>query len=114
MSSFGSPKEDSSMDILNPYMYAMKIHPKELLLKDGKVHVKEVQVPKGEGSLEDRVEALEQEAFRYKNMAEHKVDVIHKMSSELVAEHKKETAKLWEDILSLHQTTNQLQAQLYN
>ena len=47
-------------------------------------------------------------------MAECEVDVIHKISSELIAEHKKETAKLWDDIRSLHQATNQLQAQLYD
>jgi hypothetical protein len=41
------------------------------------------------------------------------VDIIHKISVELIAEHKKETAKLWDDILSLHETTNKLQAQLY-
>ncbi|KAK1662983.1 hypothetical protein QYE76_051142 [Lolium multiflorum] len=33
---------------------------------------------------------------------------------ELIGEHEKETAKLWSDILSLHNTTNQLQAQLYD
>ena len=36
------------------------------------------------------------------------------MVSGLEAEHKKETAKLWEDIFSLHETTNKLQVQLYD
>jgi hypothetical protein len=58
------------------------------------------------------MEELVQEVFRYKKMAECEVDIIHKISAELIAEHKKETAKLWDDILSLH-TTNKLQAQLY-
>src|SRR3954469_26070168 len=84
MSSSGSPMEDSSADILNPYMYELKIHPKELILKDGKVQMKEVQGPKGEGSLEDRMEALEQEVFSYKKMVEREVDVIHKISLELI------------------------------
>src|SRR3954466_5030150 len=106
--------EDSSADVLNPYMYELRIHPKELILKDGKVRMKHVQGPKGEGSLEDRMEALEQEVFRYKKMAEHELDVIHKIISELIAEHKRETAELRDGILSLHQTTNQLQAHLYD
>src|SRR4051812_13741891 len=54
------------------------------------------------------------EVFRYKKMAECKVDIIHKISSELIAKHKEEVAELRDDILSLHQTTNQLQAQLYD
>jgi hypothetical protein len=32
----------------------------------------------------------------------------------MIAKHKKETSELWDDILSLHETTNKLQAQLYD
>jgi hypothetical protein len=114
MSSYGSSKENSLADIINPYMNELKMHPKELLLKDGELHIEDVWGPKGEGSLEARMEELEQEVFRYKKMAEHEVDIIHRINQELVAEHKKETAKLWDDILSLHETTHKLQAQLYD
>src|SRR4051812_43763555 len=95
-------------------MYELRIHPKELILKDGKVQMKEVQGPNGEGSLEDRMEALEQEVFRYKKMEEPEVDVIHKISSELITKHEEEVAELREEIFSLRQTTNQLQEQLYD
>jgi hypothetical protein len=94
-------------------MKELKMHPKGLLLEDGKVQIEDVRGPKGEGSLEARMEELEQEVFRYKKMVEREVDIIHKISAELMAEHK-ETAKLWDDILSLHETTNKLQAQLYD
>ena len=114
MSSSGSAKEDSSTDIINLYMRELKIHPKELLLEGGEVRIKEVQGPKSEGSLEDRMEALEQEVFRYKKMAESEVDIIHKICSELIAEHQKETAELKDEILSLHRMNNELQAQLYD
>ena len=114
MSSSGSSKGDSLEDIINPYMRELKIHPKELLLKGGEVRIKEVQGPKGEGSLEDRMEALEQEVFRYKKMAEREVDIIHKICSELITEHQKETAELKDEVLSLRQTTNKLQAQFYD
>ncbi|KAK1667710.1 hypothetical protein QYE76_055869 [Lolium multiflorum] len=77
------------------------------------IKIKDVQGPKGEGSLEDRMEKLEQEVFDYKKMAEREVDIFHKIVSELIDAHKKETARLWDDILSLHDTTNKLQAQLY-
>ncbi|KAK1645793.1 hypothetical protein QYE76_063598 [Lolium multiflorum] len=76
--------------------------------------IEDVRGPKGEGSLEDRMEKLEQEVFAYKKMAEREVDIFHRIVSELIDEHKKETTKLWDDILSLHNTTNQLQAQLYD
>jgi hypothetical protein len=60
------------------------------------------------------MEALEQEVFKYKKMAEREVDIIYRINQELVTKHKKENAELWEDILSLHETTNKLQAQLYD
>jgi hypothetical protein len=114
MSSSGLSKENSLADIINPYMREMKMHPKELLLKDGELQIEDVQGPMGERSLEARMEALEQEVFKYKKMAEREVDIIYGINQELVAKHKKETAELWDDIFSLHETTNKLQAQLYD
>ena len=90
------------------------MHPKELTLVEGELQIKDVQGPKGEGSLEDRMEKLEQEVFNYKKMVEREVDIFHKIVSELIDGHKKETAKLWDDTVSLHDTTNKLQAQLYD
>ncbi|KAK1629862.1 hypothetical protein QYE76_004177 [Lolium multiflorum] len=110
----GTPKDSSCKDVGNLYMEELRMHPKELMLVEGKLQIKDVQGPKGEGSLEDRMEKLEQEVFNYKKMAEREVDIFHKIVSELIAEHEKETAKLWGDILSLHDTTNKLQAQLYD
>jgi hypothetical protein len=95
-------------------MKELKMHPKEFSLKDGKVHIEDVQGLKGEGSLEARMEELEQEVLRYKKMAEREVDIIHRINQELIAKHKKETTELWDDILSLHETTKKLQAQLYD
>jgi hypothetical protein len=114
MSSSGSPKGNSFVNIVNPYMDELRMHPKEFLLKDGKVQVGDVRGPKGEGGLEARMEKMEQKVFRYKKMAEREVDIIHKINAELIGEHRKETANLWDDIFLLHETTNELQAQLYN
>jgi hypothetical protein len=114
MSSSGASEENSLADIINPYMRELKMHPKELSLKDGELQIEDVQGPTGEGSLEARMDALEQEVFKYKKMAEREVDIIYRINQELTAKHKKETTELWSDIFSLHETTNQLQAQLYD
>jgi hypothetical protein len=47
-------------------------------------------------------------------MAECEVDIIHRINQELVTKYKRETTERWKDIFSLHETTNQLQAQLYD
>jgi hypothetical protein len=114
MPSSGPSEENPLADSINPYMRELRIHPKELSLKDGELQIKVVQGPKGEGSLKARMEALEQEVFKYKKMAEREVDVIYRINQELVAKYKKETTELWRDILSLQETTSQLQAQLYD
>jgi hypothetical protein len=95
-------------------MRELKMHPKELSLKDGELQIKDVRGRKGEGSLEARIEALEQEVFKYRKMVEREVELIHRINQELVTKYKKETTELWKDIFSLHETNNQLQAQLYD
>jgi hypothetical protein len=37
MSSSGPSEENSLANIINPYMRELKMHPKELLLKDGEL-----------------------------------------------------------------------------
>ncbi|KAK1613621.1 hypothetical protein QYE76_019138 [Lolium multiflorum] len=89
MSSSGTQKDNFFEDVVNPYMNELKMHPKELLLVDGGLQIKDVQGPKGEGSLEDKMEKLEQEVFNYKKMAEREVDIFHKIVSELIDGHKR-------------------------
>ena len=114
MSASKPPKDSFFVNVVTPYMDELKMHPKESQMVDGKLRTEDVRGPKGEGSLEARMEKLEQEVFTYKKLAEREVGVFHSMVSALVAEHKKETAKLWEDIFHLINTTNKLQAQLYD
>ena len=45
MSSSGPPKDSLFANVVNPYMNELKMHPKELLLKDGKVQVEDVRGP---------------------------------------------------------------------
>jgi hypothetical protein len=59
MSSSGPSEENPLVDTINLYMRELKMHPKELLHKDRELQIKDVQGPKGEGSLEARMEALE-------------------------------------------------------
>ena len=51
MSSPRSPKDNSLVDAINPYMAELRMHPKELSLKDEKVQIEDVRGPKGKGSV---------------------------------------------------------------
>ncbi|KAK1618757.1 hypothetical protein QYE76_024274 [Lolium multiflorum] len=63
----GNSEDSFFEDVVNPYMNELKMHPKELLLVDGELQIKDVQGPKGEGSLEDRMEKLEQRGYLTKS-----------------------------------------------
>jgi hypothetical protein len=58
------------------------------------LQIKDAQFPKGEGSIEARMEALEEEVFKYKKMAEREVEIIYRINQELVTKYKKETTEL--------------------
>jgi hypothetical protein len=42
MSSSGPSEENSLADLINSYMRELKMHPKELSLKDGELQIKDV------------------------------------------------------------------------
>ncbi|KAK1642503.1 hypothetical protein QYE76_060308 [Lolium multiflorum] len=71
MSSSGTQKDSFFEDVVNPYMNELKMHPKELRLVDGELQIKDVQGPKGEGSLEDRMENKSLEAELQKRFEHH-------------------------------------------
>jgi hypothetical protein len=83
MSSPRSSKDSSLENNVNLYMSELKMHPKELTLKEGELQIKDVQGPKGEGSLEARMEELKQEVFKYKKMAEREVGRVKTVSMRL-------------------------------
>ena len=63
MASSGPSKDSFFANIVNPYMNELKMHSKELVLKDGKVQVEDVRGPAGEGSQEERMKKLKKEVF---------------------------------------------------
>ena len=60
------------------------------------------------------LEEVEHEVFWYQKMIERRVEINHKIIDELIAKHKKETDKLWDNIFALSETTSKLQWQIYD
>ena len=81
---------------------------------DGVLVREDVRGLKKEGDIMARLEEVEHEVFRYQKMIEHGVEANHMIISELKNKHQEETSKLWDDIFLLHQTTTNLQAQIYD
>ena len=90
------------------------MHPQTLQLKDGVLHKQDLEEPKKEGDEKTRLEELEHEVFKYKKMVERGVEVNHRIISDLIDDHRKETALLWEKVDFLQKETSHLQAQIYD
>jgi hypothetical protein len=69
--------------IVNHYLNSVMTPMKTLTLKDGVLLMEEVKAPKTEGTLEERLEALEQTVFRYNSIVERSLDAHHFMNLEL-------------------------------
>ena len=89
-------------NVINIYLNEVKTHPKVLRLEDGVLQQEDLQGPKKEGDTKARLEEVEQDVFMCKEMVLRGLEANHGMISEFIAEHKKETKELRDDILSLY------------
>ena len=64
MSSSSSSKDKFFKNVINPYLREVVQHPQTIQMHEGVLHLRDVQGPKGTGTVEVRLEAMEQEVFR--------------------------------------------------
>ncbi|KAE8812228.1 40S ribosomal protein S5-1 [Hordeum vulgare] len=68
MAPSSSSKDKFFDNDIKPYMPEVMQHPQAIKMRDGVLHVYDVQGPKRTGSMEAMLEAMEQEVFRCKGM----------------------------------------------
>ena len=78
------------------------------------LHIRDVQGPKRTGSVETRLEAMEQHVFKCQEMVERGLDSNYIMITEFTNKHKLDTRSIEEAIFRLHEKIEHLQAQIYN
>ena len=86
MSSSGSNHEgeDSTKEgIVNHYLNSVMAPMKTLSFKEGVLLVEEVKAPKTTGTMEERLDDLEEKTFRYGTVVERSLDAHHFMNLEL-------------------------------
>ena len=77
MSTSSSSKDQFFENVINPYLQEVMQHPQAIQMHEGVLHIRDVQGPKGTGTMEGRLEAMDQEVFRCKGMVEHGRNAIH-------------------------------------
>jgi hypothetical protein len=97
--------------VIKPYLPEVMKHPQAIEMRERLLHIRDVQGPKKTGSLESRLEAMEQEVFLCKGMVEHGLDANHLMFKVFACNCKEEDESMW-DIVS--KQIDYLQGQIYD
>ena len=92
----------------------MKNHPRTVQLEDGDLHQEDLKEPVKEGSIEARLEEMEQEVFKYKKMVERGVEANFDLINELKMFHKKEMRAMWSSVTAAEERIDEIQGQIFD
>ncbi|KAI5002915.1 hypothetical protein ZWY2020_027565 [Hordeum vulgare] len=101
-------------NVINPYLREVMQHPQAIEMRDGVLHIYDVQGPKGTGSVEARLEAMEQEVFRCKGMVECGLNANHLMIADYTRDLRVDGKSMKDIVFSLNEQINYLHSQIHN
>ena len=114
MTSSSAPKDKFFEKVINPYLAEVLQHPQTIEMREGVLHIHDVEGPRRTGSVETRLEAMEQQVFKCQGMVERGLDANHIMIAEFTNNHKLDAKNIGETIFKLHEKIEHLQAQIYD
>ena len=114
MSSSSAPKDQFFEKVINPYLAEVLQHPQTIEMRDGLLHIRNVEGPKGTRSVETRLEAMEQQVFKCQGMVERGLNSNHMMIAEFTNNHKLDAKNIGDTMFKLHEKIEHLQAQIYD
>ena len=114
MTSSSAPKVKFFEKIINPYLVEVLHHPQTIEMHEGVLHIHDVEGPRRTGSMETKLEAMEQEVFKCQGMVEHGLNANQMMITEFTNNHKLDAKVIGETIFKLQEKIEHLQAQIYD
>ena len=66
MTSPSAPKDKFFERVINPYLAEVLQHPQTIEMREGVLHIRDVEGPRRTGSVETKLEAVEQHVFKCK------------------------------------------------
>ncbi|KAE8796459.1 40S ribosomal protein S5-1 [Hordeum vulgare] len=82
-------------------------------MREGMLHIRDVEGPKKTGSVETRLEAMEQQVFKCQGMVERGLNANHKMIMEFTNKHMIDANDIGKHLSRVYDMIDQLQAQIY-
>ncbi|KAE8806923.1 40S ribosomal protein S5-1 [Hordeum vulgare] len=89
-------------------------HPQSIKMSEGMLHIRDVEGPKKTGSVETRLEAMEQQVFKCQGMVERGLNANHMMITEFTSNHKMDAIDIGKHLSRLYDRVDQLQGQTYD
>ena len=114
MSSSSAPKDKFFERVINPYLAEVLHHPQTIEMREGVLHIRDVEGPRCTGSMETKLEAMEQQVFECQGMVERGLNANQMMITEFTNNHKLDAKVIRETIFKLQEKIEHLQAQIYD
>ncbi len=114
MSSSSAPKDKFFERVINPYLAEVLHHPQTIEMREGVLHIRNVEGPRRTGSVETKLEAGEQEVFKCQGMVERGLNANQMMVTKFTNNHKLDAKVIGETIFKLQEKIEHLQAQIYD
>ncbi|KAE8818905.1 40S ribosomal protein S5-1 [Hordeum vulgare] len=89
-------------------------HPQSIKMREGMVHIHDIEGPKKTGSVETRLEAMEQQDFKCQEMVERGLNANHMMITGFTSNHKMDAINIGKHLSRLYDRVDQLQGQIYD
>ncbi|KAE8782193.1 40S ribosomal protein S5-1 [Hordeum vulgare] len=109
-----APKDKIFERVINPYLTEVLQHPQSIKMSEGMLHIRDVEGPKKTGSVETRLEAMEQQVFKCQGMVERRLNTNHRMITEFTNNHKMDAIDIGKHLSRLYDRIDQLQGQIYD
>ncbi|KAE8814396.1 40S ribosomal protein S5-1 [Hordeum vulgare] len=100
--------------VINPYLPEVMKHPQAIEMREGVLHIRDVQSPKKERSEKARLRAVEQEICKSQEMVERGLSANQSMITDFIRKNKMDTRNVEEVLLNLQERIEHLQAQIYD
>ena len=114
MSSPSAPKDKFFERVINPYLAEVLQHPQTIEMREGVLHIRDVEGPRHTGSVETKLEAMEKQVFKCQGMVERGLNANQMMITEFTNNHKLDAKVIGETIFKLQEKIEHLQAQIYD
>ena len=83
-------------------------------MREGLLHIRDVDGPKKTGRVEASVEAMEQQVFKCQGMVERGLNANHMMITEFTNKHKIDANDIGKHLSRIYDIIDHLQAQIYD